>query len=96
MSFKFGVFTFDRANKYMVVDDGVNAVDLQDIYNASKEWGEQPNNMIYDTIATGGGKFALDAAQTRFTGLVVRMDAVDAPGPAATPWADTCAKQRKN
>ncbi len=87
MSFKFGVFTFDLATKFMDADDGEIALDAQNIYNATKEWGEQPGNMIYDTIATGGGKFALDAAKTRFTGLVVRMDAVDAPGPADTPWA---------
>ena len=88
MSFRFGDFTFDLATKFMDVADGVVAVDVQEVYNASKEWGEQPGNMIYDTILTGGGKFSLDAPlNTKFTGLVVRMDAVDAPGPAAEPWA---------
>lgn len=87
MSFRIGDFTFDRATKFMEVAAGVVAVDAQDIYNAAQEWGAEPANMIYDTVLTGGGKFALDAARTRFTGLVVRMDAVDAPGPAATPWA---------
>jgi len=87
MSFRIGDFTFDRATKFMDVAAGVIAVDVQEVYNAAQEWGAEPSNMIYDTILTGGGKFALDQAQTRFTGLVVRMDAVDAPGPAATPWA---------
>jgi len=87
MSFRFGDFTFDLATKFLDVAVGVIAVDAQDIYNAAQEWGEQPSNMIYDTVLTGGGKFALDATETKFTGLVVRMDAVDAPGPAATPWA---------
>jgi hypothetical protein len=71
----------------MDVAAGITVVDAQDIYNAAQEWGAEPSNMIYDTVLTGGGKFALDVARTRFTGLVVRMDAVDAPGPAATPWA---------
>ena len=87
MSFRFGEFTFELANKLMLVATGVTEVDAPDIYNAAQEWGAEPSNMIYDTILTGGGKFALDQAQTRFTGLVVRMDAVDSPGPAATPWA---------
>lgn len=87
MSFKFGDFTFDIVNKFMDVAAGVTEVDAQNIYNAAQEWGAEPSNMIYDTILTGGGKFQLDQAGTRFTGLVVRMDAVDAPGPAATPWA---------
>lgn len=88
MSFKFGVFTFDLATKFMDVDPGETVLDAQAIYNATKEWGEQPANMIYDTIATGGGKFSLDEpANTKFTGLVCRMDSVDKPGPAATPWA---------
>lgn len=71
----------------MLVAGGVTEVDAQDIYNASQEWGAEPSNMIYDTVLTGGGKFALDAAETRFTGLVVRYDKVDAPGPADTAWA---------
>jgi hypothetical protein len=87
MSFRFGDFTFDLANKYMLIADGVTEVDAQAIYNAAQEWGAEPSNMIYDTILTGGGKFALDAAETKFTGLVVRMDKVDAPGPADTAWA---------
>lgn len=88
MSFRIGDFTFDLATKFMDVAAGVVLLDAQDIYNATKEWGEQPSNMIYDTIATGGGKFSLDEpANTKFTGLVVRMDSVDKPGPAATPWA---------
>lgn len=87
MSFRIGDFTFDLANKLMLVADGVVEVDVQNIYNAAQEWGAEPSNMIYDTILTGGGKFALDQAGTKFTGLVVRMDKVDAPGPADTAWA---------
>ncbi len=87
MSFKFGVFTFDLATKFMDVDTGVVALDAQDIYNAAQEWGAEPSNMIYDTVLTGGGKFALDALATKFTGLVVRMDKGDAPSPADSAWA---------
>lgn len=87
MSFRFGVFDFDLDNKFMLVATGVEVVDAQDIYNAAQEWGAEPSNMIYDTVLTGGGKFALDAAETKFTGLVVRYDKVDAPGPAASAWA---------
>ena len=87
MSFRFGVFDFDLATKFMDVAAGIEVVDAQEIYNAAQEWGAEPSNMIYDTLLTGGGKFALDPAATKFTGLVVRLDSVDAPGPADTPWA---------
>lgn len=86
MSFRIADFTFDLANKLLLVATGVEVVDAQSIYNAAQEWGAEPSNMIYDTLLTGGGKFALDLTATKFTGLVVRMDKVDAPGPAATAW----------
>ena len=77
--FKIGSFTFDTTNKHMIIDTGINTVNIQDVYDAQAEWASAPANMIYDVPATGGGKFKL--GPDKFTGLVVRMDDVKEPSP---------------
>ncbi len=77
--FVFGNFFFDNPNLHLDVLGGLTTVDIQDVYDACQEWSSEPANMVSDVPVTGGGKFALNDPPTKFTGLVVRMDAVTAP-----------------
>lgn len=84
--FVFGDLTYDTDVKEMLVAAGVTTVDIQDVYDNSVDWASEPANMIYDTPVTGGGKFALNDPPTKFTGLVVRMDATDEPPGGGLNW----------
>lgn len=51
--------TFDPVNKLILLTSPTTDVSAQSLYNASMDWADELDNMIYDVPMDANGKFAL-------------------------------------
>jgi hypothetical protein len=64
--------SFDRVNKFVLIDTGApNEVLLQEIYDESMDWIDEPSQMDLPNIMTAEGKKAIGGGD--LTGIVLTM-----------------------
>lgn len=71
MAFKYDVFTFDEANKLVLVDAGVTEVTCQQIYNACRRFEGELANLDILPLVRAGGKDDLGGGRT--VGITLTM-----------------------